>query len=84
MRSQPMSNYLELDEQWRQRSEQMFRRCLKESDATKAQRVWDAACQSEQRRLEWKSTYLKQEEKIRIFVAADGSNSAFHVLHLSV
>lgn len=73
-----MSNFRELDEQWRQRSEQMFRRCLKELDVTKARRAWYAAYQSEQRRLEWKSLCLQREGKIKTSTAADGERALFN------
>ncbi len=71
MSSELMSNYRELDEQWRQRSQQMFRRCLKELDVTRARRAWDAAYQSERRRLEWKSLCLQREGTIRKAAATD-------------
>ena len=80
MYSQLMSNYRELDEQWRQRSQQMFRRCLKELDVTRAQRAWYAAYQSEQRRLEWKSLCLQQEGTTKIS-AADGERVIFILPH---
>jgi hypothetical protein len=56
-----MRDWRELDEQWRQRSEQMFQRCVKEPDIAKARLAWEAACRSEKKRLEWKCLYLQQE-----------------------
>jgi 1,4-alpha-glucan branching enzyme len=62
---QLMIDWVQLDEQWRERSEQMFKRCVKEPDLTKAQLAWDAACKSEQRRLEWKSLCLQQDKRFK-------------------
>lgn len=81
MSSQLMSNYRQLDEQWKQRSQQMFRRCLKELDVTRSRRAWYAAYQSEQRRLEWKSLCLQREGRTRISAAADSERVIFTLLH---
>lgn len=81
MSSQLMSNYRELDEQWKQRSEQMFRRCLKELDVTSSRRAWYAAYQSEQRRLEWKSLCLQREGRTKISAAADGERVKITLSH---
>lgn len=71
---------MELDEQWRQRSVQMFLRCVNEPDMTKAQLAWYAACQSEKRRLEWKSLCFphdQQEERLKILATVDSERSLF-------
>lgn len=60
-----MSNWVEMDEQWRQRSEELFKRCLREPDVAKAQRAWSAACEAEAKRLEWKSLCLQHEKEFR-------------------
>jgi len=72
-----MSDWIKLDKQWRQRSEQLFQRCIKESDLTKAQIAWYAACQSEERRLEWKCLCLQQEEKLGASAAVESERSLF-------
>lgn len=75
-----MSDWMELDEQWRQRSVQMFLRCVNEPDMTKAQLAWYAACQSEKRRLEWKSLCLpneRQQERLQILAVVEGERSLF-------
>ena len=75
-----MKDWRELDEQWRQRSEQMFQRCVKEPDITKARLAWEAACLSEKKRLEWKSLYLPQElseEECSAFSGVEGEYSFF-------
>jgi hypothetical protein len=77
-----MRDWRELDEQWRQRSEQMFQRCVKEPDITKARLAWEAACLSEKKRLEWKCLYLQQEiseEKCSAFAALEGEYSFFTI-----
>jgi len=70
-----MRDWLELDAQWRQRSQQMFLRCAYEPDIIKAQIAWNAACQSEKRRLEWKNLCLQQEERSGVSLAADQERS---------
>ena len=60
-----MSNWVEMDEQWRQRSQELFKRCLREPDVAKAQRTWSAACEAEAKRLEWKSLCLQHENEVR-------------------
>jgi hypothetical protein len=77
-----MRDWRELDEQWRQRSEQMFQRCVKEPDITKARLAWEAACLSEKKRLEWKCLYLQQEiseEECSAFAALEGDYSFFTI-----
>lgn len=59
-----MSNWVEMDEQWRQRSQELFKRCLREPDFAKAQRTWSAACEAEAKRLEWKSLCLQHEKEV--------------------
>jgi hypothetical protein len=59
-------DWVQLDKQWKQRSKQLFKRCVKESDFTKAQLAWDAACKSEERRMEWKSLCLQREKRFSI------------------
>ncbi|HAA26449.1 MAG TPA: hypothetical protein DCE56_00670 [Cyanobacteria bacterium UBA8553] len=63
-----MSNWVEMDEQWRQRSQELFKRCLREPDTAKAQRAWSAACEAEAKRLEWKSSCLQHEKELRATV----------------
>lgn len=63
-----------LNEQWQQRSKQMFQRCLKESDMALAQKAWNTACHSEKKRLEWRCLCLgqkEQEELLRVFATAN-------------
>jgi len=71
-----MSDWINLDEQWQQRSKHMFQRCINEPDMSKAQLAWYAACQSEEMRLEWKYGCLEQE-RFGAFVIAAGDRSFF-------
>lgn len=74
------AEWIELDKQWRQRSKLMFQRCVKEPDLTKAQFVWEAACLSEKKRLEWKSECLgdsEQEEIIKAFATVNDQCAFF-------
>ena len=72
-----MSNWIEMDEQWRQRSEELFKRCLREPDIAKAQRAWSAACEAEAERLEWKSLCLQHEKELGAAVAVDNARALF-------
>ena len=72
-----MSNWIELDQQWRQRSEELFKRCLREPDIAKAQRAWSAACEAEAKRLEWKSLCLQQEEDFGAAAIVDNARTLF-------
>jgi len=72
-----MSDWIKLDEQWRQRSTQMFQRCVNEPNMTKAQLAWYTACQSEKRRLEWKYFCLQQEGRFRAASTANSERSLF-------
>ncbi|HEY9794466.1 MAG TPA: hypothetical protein V6D30_02395 [Leptolyngbyaceae cyanobacterium] len=72
-----MSNWIKLDEQWQERSKQMFQRCVNELDMTKAQQAWSIACQSEKRRLEWKSLCLQEEGKVSASTAVDNKRLLF-------
>lgn len=72
-----MSNWISLDKQWQERSKQMFQRCVNELDMTKAQYAWYIACQSETRRLEWKSLCLEQEGKFSASNAVEDKRSLF-------
>jgi len=77
-----MRDWRELDEQWRQRSEQMFQRCVKEPDIAKARLAWEAACRSEKKRLEWKCLYLQQdvsEVECNALAAVEGEYSCFTI-----
>lgn len=78
-----MSNWVEMDEQWQQRSEELFKRCLREPDIIKAQRAWSAACEAEANRLEWKSLCLQQEKELRA-AAVDNVRSQGIPLGLSL
>lgn len=62
-------NWIELDSQWQQRSQWLFQRCVNEPNMALAQLVWNAAIQSEKKRLEWKCVCLGQEEKEEILKA---------------
>ena len=64
-----MSDWINLDEQWQERSKYMFQRCLKEPDMAKAQLSWYVACQSEEVRLQWKYGCLEQEGSFNAHVA---------------
>jgi 1,4-alpha-glucan branching enzyme len=72
-----MINWIELDEQWRQRSQQLFQRCLNEADTTKALLTWYAACQTEEKRLEWKSLCLQQQKRFGTAAAVDIARALF-------
>ncbi len=72
-----------MDEQWRQRSEELFKRCLREPDTAKAQRAWSAACEAEAKRLEWKSLCLQHEKELGT-AAIDNARSEGIPLGLSL
>ena len=57
------ADWMELDEQWQQRSKLMFQRCVNEPNMSKAQLAWEVACHSEKKRLEWKRLYAGYEEQ---------------------
>jgi hypothetical protein len=60
---------MELNEQWRKRSQWLFQRCVNETDMAQAQLVWNAACNSEKTRLEWQSLCLGHFEQEGIYKA---------------
>jgi hypothetical protein len=66
------ADWIALDEEWRQRSEHMFQRWVKAQDMTKAQLAWEAFCNSEERREEWKYLCLQQDKRLGIATAAKG------------
>lgn len=66
------AHWVELDEQWQQRSHLMFQRCVHEPDMNQAQLTWDVACHLEKMRLEWKSSCLHKEQRTEAAKAVDG------------
>lgn len=74
-----MSNWIELNEQWQQRSEQLFQRCVREPDIVKAEGVWDAACQSEESRLEWQSWCLRQQGEVVDAITTEAKRAFFRL-----
>lgn len=68
-----MDSWIELDQQWLQRSQLLFQRSVKEPNITKAQIYWYRACLSMKNRLEWKDLFLdnkdqEQEELLKAFL----------------
>ncbi len=72
-----MGDWIELDQQWQQRSQWLFQRCVSEPDIRKFPLHWYLACQSEKERLEWKSLYLQQEDRVDATATIEASLALF-------
>lgn len=63
------AHWIELNVQWRKRSQWLFQRCVNETDMAQAELVWNAACLSEKSRLEWLFLCLGHSEDEEIYKA---------------